>query len=222
MIKAIVFDFDGTILDTETPWFEAFREAYRARGAELSLETFSACIGTSLDAFNPYEFINTLIEKPVEPESFKKEIRDRHAALMKQVRMQPGIQAYLDAAKQAGLKIGLASSSSRAWIDKHVNLLGIAHYFDCIRTSDDVNKVKPDPELYRQALEALNVSPQEAVAIEDSPNGSRAAVAAGMHCVVVPTPVTRSLAFDPACLMADCLTDVEFERLVADPLALAK
>lgn len=222
MIKAIIFDFDGTILDTESAWYEAFREAYTARGAELTVETFATCIGTSLDAFNPYDFINTLIDQPVEPEAFKQEVHSRHAALMEREQMRTGIQAYLDAARQAGLKIGLASSSSRIWIDKHLELLGIGHYFDCIRTSDDVAKVKPDPELYRQAMDCLGVEPHETVAIEDSPNGSRAAIAAGMHCVVVPNRITRLLVFEPACLMAECLADIDFERLVADPRMLVK
>lgn len=220
MIKAIIFDFDGTILDTETAWYEAFRGAYSARGAELTLETFSTCIGTSLDAFNPYEFINTLIEQPVKPAEFKQEVHQRHNALMKTVQIRPGIEDYLKAAKNAGLKIGLASSSSRIWIDKHLKLLKIGSYFDCICTSDDVAKVKPDPELYLKAMERLGVKPQETVAIEDSPNGSRAAIAAGMYCVVVPNQVTKLLAFEPACMMAECLTDVDFNRLVTDPLGV--
>ncbi|QAY65222.1 HAD family hydrolase [Paenibacillus protaetiae] len=221
MIKAIIFDFDGTILDTESAWYEALRAEYEAHGAELTLETFSKCIGTSLDAFNPYEYINTLIQEPVDPVRFKQAVRERHRLIMKQVVIRPGIESFLQSAKEAGLRIGLASSSERSWIDRYLKPLGIEDYFECIRTSDHVAKVKPDPELYVQALECLGVEPHEAIAIEDSANGSLAAIAAGMHCLVVPNPATRFSSFHPSCLMAECLSDVDFAAVVADPASLA-
>ena len=218
MIKAIVFDFDGTIIDTETAWYSAFRELYKQHGVDLSLELYSGCIGTSLHTFNPYEYLITEHRLPIDREAFRQEVRLRHAALMEREEMRRGIRSYLDQAKEAGLKIGLATSSEKAWVDRFLPRLGIADYFDCVRTADDVVNVKPDPELYVRTLECLGVAPEEAVAIEDSPNGAKAAAAAGMHCVVVPNAITQYLQFDAPNYKLGCLTELEFNVLMGNPV----
>ncbi|WP_042168255.1 HAD family hydrolase [Paenibacillus gorillae] len=214
MIKAIIFDFDGTILDTETPWYYAFRDAYKQHGVELSLELYSSCIGTNNDGFNPYEYLSTEHGIQIDKQSFKQAIHLEHTARMEREEIRPGIRELLEHARAEGLRIGLASSSSYKWVDKYLTSLGIRNYFECIRTSDDVAEVKPNPELYLQALEALGVEAAEAVAIEDSPNGARAAIAAGMHCVVVPNELTKVLAFDasPLYYHADSLAEVDWSR----------
>jgi len=217
MIKAIIFDFDGTIIDTETAWYVAFREAYKKHGVELTLEQYSQCIGTSLHSFNPYEYLMTELGLPIDREQFRQEVQAHHSALMEKESMKPGIMAYLEAAKAAGLRIGLASSSKRAWVTKYLRQLNIESYFECIRTADDVARVKPDPELYLQVLEALGVRGEEAVAVEDSPNGAKAAAAAGMYRVVVPNAITQFLAFDEHHHQLKCLTELSFEDLVANP-----
>ncbi|WP_223068195.1 HAD family hydrolase [Paenibacillus caui] len=218
MIKGLIFDFDGTIIDTETAWYHAFREAYKEHGVELTLEQYSTCIGTSLNNFNPYEYLMTDLNLPLDKDEFRKAIHRRHSELMEMETIRPGIQHFLDSAKTAGLKLGLASSSSREWVDKHLNLLGIYDYFECIRTADDVENVKPDPELYNQALSCLGLEPDEAVAIEDSPNGSKAAAAAGMHCVVIPNEITRFLDFTTPHYKTDCLSNLNFDHVVTRKL----
>lgn len=196
LIKGIIFDFDGTIIDTETAWYTAFSEAYEEHGVELTLQQYSTCIGTSLNSFNPYEYLMTELKLPIDKMEFRTSVQQRHSKLMEREAIRPGVQDYLDAAKEAGLHMGLASSSSMEWVERYLNQLGIRDYFDCIRTSDHVERVKPDPELYNQALSCLGISPEEAVAIEDSPNGFRAAAAAGMNCVVIPNDITSFLEFD--------------------------
>ncbi|MGM0883299.1 MAG: HAD family hydrolase [Bacillota bacterium] len=220
MIKAIIFDFDGTIIDTETAWYNAFRDAYKEHGVELTLEQYSGCIGTSLHAFNPYEYLMTDLKLPIDKQAFRESVHLQHSALMESEQVRTGILDYLNFAQDSGLKIGLASSSARAWIDKYLEQLEIAHYFECIRTADDVAKVKPDPELYKQTLAGLNVEANEAVAIEDSPNGARAASAAGMSCIIVPNAITKSLAFDKSdrCYHAESLAHIDFHEMVAGAL----
>lgn len=213
MIKAIVFDFDGTIVDTETAWYQAFQQAYENCGAELTLETFAQCIGTSHDHFNPYEYINTLLDQPVEADSFKQQVHDRHSKLMENVALRPGVIELLQAARSAGLKIGLATSSRREWIDKYLEQHDLGGYFECIRTMENVKKVKPDPELYTQTLACLGVQGDEAIAIEDSPNGAKAAVRAGMYCVVIPNDITNTLPFEEVHLRADTLQGIDFDHL---------
>ncbi|MCR2804181.1 HAD family hydrolase [Paenibacillus soyae] len=217
MIKAIIFDFDGTILDTETPWYYVFRDAYREHGVELPLELYAECVGTHNGTFNPYDYLITEKGLPIDKEAFKARIHRDHMELLSKQAVREGIIHYLDSARSAGLRIGLASSSDRNWIHTHLELLGIGHYFETIKTSDDVKNVKPDPELYLQALDALGVKPEEAVAIEDSPNGARAAAAAGMGCIVVPNELTRLLPFDPEAgyIHAESLSHIDFEDLIA-------
>lgn len=219
MIKAIVFDFDGTIIDTETAWFYAFRDEYQKHGIELTLEQYSKCIGTSLHSFNPYEYINTVLEKPIDLKAFGQKVRDQHSEFMGKEKIRPGIMDYLNKAKAAGLKIGLASSSHREWIDTYLDQLNLRSYFECIRTGDQVEKVKPDPALYLQTLKCLGVEPHEAIAVEDSPNGARAAAAAGMHYVVCPNTITKSLSFDTTQFHASCLGELTFDELLASKKA---
>lgn len=214
MIKALIFDFDGTIIDTETAWFVAFQEAYKEHGVELTRELYSQCIGTNLTEFDPYEYLITEKKIPLDREIFRNTIHDRYSILMEHETIRPGVLEYLEAAKEAGLRIGLASSSPMKWVEKYLELLHIRDYFECIRTADHVTLVKPDPELYVQTLDCLQVQPNEAVAIEDSLNGAKAAAAAGMHCVVTPNEITRFMEFDPAFHRAESLSDVDFEQLI--------
>lgn len=133
----------------------------------------------------------------------------------------PGVADALDAAREMGLRVGLASSSTRAWVVPQLRALGLLDRFDAIRTADDVRQVKPDPELYRSVLAALGVEPAHAVAVEDSPNGALAARRAGMRCVVVPNAVTLHLAFGEVDLRLGSLAELPLadliERLAREP-----
>lgn len=217
MLKAIIFDLDGTIIDTETAWYVALNELYQEHGVELSLELYSTCIGTDLTAFNPYEYLITELHVQVDPDEFKNKVRQRYDHLMTKEQIRPGVRDYLEQARAAGIKLAVASSSNREWVERHLQQLGVLDYFDVIRTADDVRKVKPDPELYQQAIAALGVEPQEAIAVEDSPNGARAAAAAGLHCLVVPNTITSTLQFDLPHQRVTSLTDLAFGELLSNP-----
>lgn len=193
-MKAIVFDFDGTILETEMPDYISWKEVYTEHGADLPMKEWAQHIGTQ-GGFNPIEQLEQSIGKTVDRETLQKKRRERHHELILQQTVLPGVREILEEARSSGLKIGLASSSSRQWVETHLRRLELWEYFECVRTSDDVVKVKPDPELYIQVLDCLGVEPHEAMAIEDSANGSKAAKSAGMHCAVVPTEATGHLDF---------------------------
>ncbi|MFD2327961.1 HAD family hydrolase [Cohnella sp. GCM10020058] len=217
--KAVIFDFDGTILDTETAWYEAFKSAYREYEVDLSLDMYAGCIGTSLHKFNPYEYLITDLKLPIDPDLFRESVHELHGKLMEREQMRPGVLHFLNSAKAAGLKIGLASSSRREWVETHLKKLGILDYFDCIRTADDVSEVKPSPELYMQALRALGVSALEAIAIEDSPNGAKAAEDAGIRCIVTPNPLTKRLEFGDCLRRVESLLELDFHRIVNEAVA---
>ena len=128
--------------------------------------------------------------------------------------MLPGVTEYLSQAKQLGLKLGIASSSNRSWVEGNLTSRGIIHHFDSISVSEDVSNVKPDPELYLLAASRLGTTPDNALAIEDSANGVMAAKRAGMFCVAVPNSVTSNLALDHADLRLNSLSDMTLESLL--------
>jgi putative hydrolase of the HAD superfamily len=122
----------------------------------------------------------------------------------------------LKAAKKNGLKIGLASSSGREWVVGYLQKLEIIGYFETIITRDDVEKVKPDPALYIKALQNLGISGKEAIAFEDSLHGSNAAMSAGIHCIVVPNPVTSHMEFKDYHLRLTSMKEKELNDILED------
>jgi HAD superfamily hydrolase (TIGR01509 family) len=217
MIRAVVFDFDGLILDTETNEFHAYADVYRHHGAELSLEVWSKVIGTDmLSVFDPYEYLEKSIGRPVDREQFQTMRRKLFAERMEQEQLRPGVISVLEQASRLGLAVGLASSSSSDWVTGYLSKFGIRDYFSCVRTRDNVAKVKPDPELYRQAVEHLGVRPEEALAFEDSANGASAAHRAGLHCVIVPNSVTASLTFGPHSKRIHTMEGLELAELIKE------
>jgi HAD superfamily hydrolase (TIGR01509 family) len=132
------------------------------------------------------------------------------------------VQDYLEDARRLGVKLGVASSSPASWVVGHLERLGLRHYFDCVRTCDDVQHAKPDPELYLSALDCLGVNASQAIAIEDSPNGAHAAQRAGLFCIVVPTPITSRLNLDHADLRLDSLADLPLPELLRNYSRLDK
>ncbi|PGY14806.1 HAD family hydrolase [Bacillus cereus] len=194
MMKAIIFDFDGLIVDTETIWFHSFRDAVREYGGELPLEEFAKCIGTTDEVL--YAYLKEQLKEKFNEHALRGKVTTLHKEKMKMPKARDGVKEYLEEAKELGLKIALASSSSREWIVRFLEELQIRDYFELIKTREDVEKVKPDPALYKVTIEELGIEPSEAVVFEDSLNGLKAAVAAGLKCVVVPNDVTRNLQFE--------------------------
>lgn len=215
MIQAVVFDCDGLLIDTETPWYRVMAEVFEERGQELPLELYGRILGTTDAAFDLLGYLEESTGIPVDRKATTQRMRDRHTELMTREQLRPGVVDYLQQARQLGLQIGLASSSGREWVERHLRENHIFDYFQVIRTSDDVQKVKPDPELYLSALNALGVEPRNAVAFEDSPNGSRAAKAAGMNLVIVPNTLTSMMKFDTYDLRINSMAEMPLQDVLA-------
>ncbi|GIO12108.1 phosphoglycolate phosphatase [Cohnella xylanilytica] len=214
MIKALVFDFDGLIIDTETAWYRSYLQAMEEEGLTFPLELFCRCVGTHDD-----ELIAYIAEQAGSDERLAR-IRTNaallHEDMMRETDAREGVRSFLEDARAAGLGIGLATSSNRAWIDRFLGRLGLLPYFDVILTKDDVTEIKPDPELYLRATAALGVRPSEAVAFEDSVNGAKAAKAAGLQCIIVPNAVTERLVFENYELRIASMGDCKLANLLSE------
>jgi HAD superfamily hydrolase (TIGR01509 family) len=215
MIRAVIFDFDGLILDTEAPEFQTWQEIYCTHGCELPLSVWATGLGTSSDAFNPYDYLEVQVGRAIDREAIQLQRRQRYRELLKAQVVLPGVRECIAEAKRLGLRLGVASSSSRAWVVGNLTELGLSAHFDCIKCSDDVLRVKPDPALYQCAVDALGLRPEQAVAFEDSPNGITAAKRAGLFCVAVPNPLTRQLVLTHADLQLNSLAEIPLQQLLA-------
>ncbi|WP_336772115.1 HAD family hydrolase [Paenibacillus sp. MMO-58] len=211
-MKAIVFDFDGLIIDTETVWYHAYKEVLRGYNVDFPLEVFVKCIGTD-DAT-----LNAFIEDKLGLENIEiimNLTKENHKSRMELLDIREGVREYLIEAKNLGLKIGLASSSSSQWVEGFLKQLHIIDYFEVIKTGDQVEKVKPDPTLYIETLEALNINANEAIAFEDSANGARAAIAAGLKCVIVPNEVTKKINFEKFHLRINSMREMSLTQVIS-------
>ncbi len=213
-IRGLIFDFDGLILDTETPAFLAWQAVFAAHACDLPLAVWADSIGRSPNHFDPCGYLRERLRHPVDCEAVRRDQAKEEAKLIEAQVILPGVEGYLASARRLRLKLGLASSSDRAWVNRHLARLGLREQFAVIRTADDVERTKPEPDLYLSALAALGLEPREAIALEDSGHGVQAAKRAGLFCVAVPNPLTRELGIGPADLLIDSLADVPLERVL--------
>ncbi len=194
-LQGILFDFDGLILDTETPIFQAWRRKFRDYGKELQLEDWSEILGKSSEELGPLEgFLNT-IPDPEEKKQVLAEVSQEEQGLVKKQTPLPGAVELIKRSHREGLKLGIVSSSDRDWVHGHLDRLALLDYFDHTSCADDVDKAKPDPALYHLGLEKMGVDPDCVVVLEDSPNGVLAAKRAGLFCIAVPNQLTSRLSF---------------------------
>jgi HAD superfamily hydrolase (TIGR01509 family) len=210
-IAGLVFDFDGTLVDTESPTLAAWQEVYQRHGHELEMADWQRALGTH-DGFDPHAHLIGLTAGSYtgDLEEVRIDIRWRCA----DEPLRPGVLALLTAARQAGLRTAVASSSSLGWVERWLAHHGIRHLFDRVIGRDLVREVKPAPDLFLLAAAELGLPPAACLAIEDSPNGVLAARSAGMRCLVVPNPVTAQLPFPTADLTLDSLEGVTLQAIL--------
>lgn len=214
-MKALIFDFDGLILDTEPPDFESWQEVYQQHGVELPRDKWNTILGGNANSdFDPFNYLEEQLGQAIDRETLNKKRHVREMEIVLQLPPMPGVEAYLRDARRMGLKLGIGSSSESSWVLPLLDHLGIAENFECVVTADDVAKTKPDPAIFNTALERLQVSPDEAVVFEDSPNGITAAKAAGIYCVCVPNEFTAHLSIDHADLVLESLADLPLKELI--------
>jgi HAD superfamily hydrolase (TIGR01509 family) len=213
-IQALIFDFDGLILDTETVEFEVMDELYREHGHQLRRERWVLNLGTH-GQIDLYADLAELAGRPLDLASLRARQRALYLARCDALDLRPGLAELLEAARERGLRLAVASSSGGNWVERWLERHAIRSYFGCVRTSDHVRHVKPAPDLFLSAAECLGVAPEHCVVFEDSPNGMRAAAAAGMRCVAVPIALMAGYELPPVTLQLRLLSDMTLDELLA-------
>ena len=216
-IKALLFDFDGLIVDTETPEFQVWQSIYREYGHELTAEQWGQIVGGwGISDFDAATHLVELVGDGLNVEELRARHRSESDALTLLQPILPGVVDYLDKARRLGLCLAIASSSPHSWVDTHLTRLGLYHRFDSIVCADDVppGRTKPNPDLFLMALQRLEVQPSEAIVFEDSPNGIRAAKKAGIFAVAIPNPVTVRLKIEGADLTLNSLEDLSLQDML--------
>ncbi len=202
--EGLVFDFDGLILDTESPILAEWQAEYARRSRVLDLALWQSNLG-SHGRFDPCDHLVALGEEPFDADALRLELRTRILARCDAEPVRPGVARLLAEARAAGLPCAVASSSSAAWVRGWLDRHGLTPSFAAVCTRDDVTAVKPEPDLYLLAAERLGARPERCLALEDAPNGLRAARAAGLRCVVVSNAVTHGLPTEGADLVLPSL-----------------
>jgi HAD superfamily hydrolase (TIGR01509 family) len=188
-LAGFVFDFDGTLIDTETAGFDAVRDVFREQGAELGVEFWAPYVGASTAP----DFVSELerqLGRSVDATTVTARVRSLNAVYVDNAPLRPGVTSLINDAIANGLRLAVASNAPRYWIEMHLSRVGLLHHFGAIVSLDDVRNPKPHPEPFDSAARAIGLNPAECVAFEDSNLGVHSAVAAGMFTVAVPGALT--------------------------------
>ncbi len=194
-LQGILFDFDGLILDTETPIFQVWQEMFRKYNQELLLDDWAEILGKATTVSGPIEDFLLNIKDEKERKYLLEEVSHRELELVNQQKPLPGVTELIKKAKHQGLKLGIVSSSDQKWVHGHLKRLGLLDYFDHTSCADEVEIAKPDPALYHLGIQKMDVVPQRVIVLEDSPNGVMAAKRAGLYCIAIPNGLTSQLSF---------------------------
>lgn len=196
--SAVLFDFDGIIVDTEWVIYETWHETFKEHGHPLPLETYNQCIGSDFDTWSPETHLENLSGNSFDWHDLgitrNIEIRKR----LEGSQAIPGVTTALDFLREKNIPLAVVSSSSHDWVDDWLEKIGLPHYFQTTVCRGDAPRIKPAPDLYLEAARRLDIPPADCLVIEDSINGIKSALAAGMQTIAVPNRVTACCDFSHA------------------------
>jgi len=214
-IHAVVFDFDGLVLDTEIPVYLSWCAAFEAHGAvPPTIEEWAVTIGTA-DDVDVHGWLDERAGRPVDRHAMDASRRAHRDALLEVEVVRPGVVEWLAEADAAGVHLAIASSSPADWVEEHLGRLELTSRFATVVTAGGSLRGKPAADVYLEACARLGVEPAHALAVEDSPNGIAAAKAAGLWCVNVPNDLTAPLDRSAADLHLASLADSTLAQVQA-------
>lgn len=214
-LDCLIFDFDGLIVDTETPLYSSWEQVFQHYGAQpISLDEWVGSLGLHDDdpaVLDPMARLLSVTGARLQPDEVQRMRRAIRDELLAREPVLPGVEQLLDVAAGVGIPVGIASSSPVSWIERHLGPRGLLDRFATVSGAGDGLPGKPDPAVYLAACAALDADPRRSLALEDSPNGVSAAKAAGMTCFAVPNPISQGLDFSAA---DQVYTSLEQVRLI--------
>jgi HAD superfamily hydrolase (TIGR01509 family) len=202
-LRALIFDFDGLLVDTEMSALRAWQEVLLDYGVTLPLDVWHAAVGGQSSVTTALTYLESRIG-PYDREPVVTRWRAVNLALATQQPLREGVAGLLAEAAAQGLRLAVASGATGDWVAMQLRRVGVHRLFDVVSTVDG-KRPKPAPDVYLAALDSLGLAPDEAIAFEDSPTGVAAAKAAGLRCVAVPNEVTAALTFADADLVVPSL-----------------
>ena len=211
MLRALIFDFDGLIVDTETVLIDAWAHLHEKDNVPYERAHMHTIVGHTDKPHDLWIYYDAAVNRASLETRYRRTARDMTLAAP----VLPGVRELIDAARAAGLRLAVASNSSHGHVESHLAHRGLLPLFDHIACRDDVARGKPEPDVYLAALAGLGVGPAEAVAFEDSEPGHEAAHRAGLFVVVAPNPSTAHFAFPHARLKVDSLAQITLAVLQA-------
>ncbi len=214
-VDAIIFDFDGVIIDTETPDMEVWQAFYKEHGLDLSPMLWLRRVGYNEDdAFDPIKHFEQVTQTKLD-EARRENQYQRYLERCTNQPVLPGVLNMIQQAKAQGIKLAIASSSYYKWVGRWLEKHQLRGYFDCVRTREDVATGKPAPDLYLSAVECLGVPKERCIAIEDSPTGMQAALAAGLRVIAVPNALTSLMDHPDVTLTLASLAELDLPALLS-------
>ncbi len=220
MLRAVIFDFDGLLLDTESAEYEEWKRIFHSLGARLTLQDWIQYVGTWVDA----SLLDLLAARTAQMFD-REELRQQHSRAVRanvaQKDFCEGVTSLVPALRAAGLKIAIASNSDLPWVEGHLNQRNYKDNFDVICTRENVTRLKPAPDLYLLVLKRLGLTAAETVVFEDSLPGTVAALRAGLQVYAVPNPITAQSVFPAPAIRLRSLAEVSPTTLYANAAALA-
>ncbi len=215
MLKAIVFDFDGVIVDTESEWYYIYRDWLKKDyNYDLKIEDYLVCVGANSEAL--FRFLRQDIGEHVDRYGFEGQAMQEFIRRTSQLPPMKGVTELVRSARKRHLKLAIASSATIRKIQYHLNRLQMLDAFDAFSTADTCKQVKPAPDIFLKAAQLLGCCPEECLAVEDSGNGLLAARKANMPCLIVPNQITKYCDFQGYYKMVHSLEEVDLDKVIQD------
>lgn len=206
--QGIIFDFDGVLVDTEWAIFQSWADLFAREGHTLTIQDYAPCLGAGYTRWNPADHLERLTGKSFDWEQENAARQARIVSDLSRADLMDGARELLTWCSSHGIRITVASSSSRNWVGGWLEKLGIAHLFPRIFCRTDGYAVKPDPALFLAAQHFLALPAHACLVVEDSENGIAAARHAGIPCVAIPNRLTAHCNLSAADMHMNSLTEL--------------